>query len=220
MLNMNVHQNKQEIFAYKCLHHPKYKSELHYETYKMAELIICAGTMIGHFGIVVNGVLKAERYTSRGCELCSAYFEDNDAFPEFLYFTGSKVYTYSLVAVKKTTVAWIPVSVFEHMLEESDMMYAFMLYMSKRGLKNQLLLNCLTYQLIRERVAYWITGMHNISQNNTIPLPRSQTIWANTLHVSRSSLNQELKTMEKEGIFRIVGHVLVILDMNKLNHIL
>lgn len=220
MKNTNIEHKNLDIFAYKCIHHPNYKSEIHYETYKMAELIICAGTNIEYFGIVIEGVLKAERYTSRGCDLCSAYFEDDDVFPEFLYFTGSKVYTYSLVAVKKTKVAWIPVSIFEKMLEEADMMYAFMLYMSKRGLKNQLLLNCLTYQLIRERVAYWITGMHNISQTNAIPLPRSQTIWANTLHVSRSSLNQELKSMEKEGIFRIVGHMLVILDADKLNSIL
>ena len=57
--------------------------------------------------------------------------------------------------------------------------------------------------------------MNHLSEHERIPLPRSQTIWANTLHVSRSSLNQELKRMEKEGIFRIEGHALILLDPKK-----
>lgn len=219
MLN-TMDTKKQKIFAYECLHHPLYNREVRYQTYKTAEMLLCAGTRIDYFGIVVEGVLKAERYTNRGCDLCSAYFEDNDVFPEFLYFTGRRQYSYSLVAVKKSEVAWIPVAIFEKILEEPDMMYCFMLYISKRGLKNHLLLNCLTYRLIRERVAYWITGMHDISQNNVIALPRSQTIWANTLHVSRSSLNQELKIMEEEGYFRISNHTLIIQDIDKLTSIL
>ena len=40
------------------------------------------------------------------------------------------------------------------------------------------------------------------------------------MHVSRSSLNQELKRMEKEGIFRIEGHALILLDQKKLEDIL
>lgn len=181
--------------------------------------MLCSGSCINYFGIVVEGILRAERYTCKGCNLCSTYFENNDIFPEFLYFTGSR--EYSLVAVKKTKLAWIPVEIFEKLLEDPDMMYSFMLYISKRSLKNHLLLNCLSYRLIRERIAYWIVGLNDLSKNNNIiTLPQSQTIWANLLHVSRSSLNQELKLMEEEGYFRITNHTLTILDMDKLNSIL
>ncbi|MCB6288912.1 helix-turn-helix domain-containing protein, partial [[Clostridium] scindens] len=78
----------------------------------------------------------------------------------------------------------------------------------------------LMYQTIQQRVAYWLLSMNHLSEHERIPLPRSQTIWANTLHVSRSSLNQELKRMEKEGIFRIEGHALILLDQKKLEDIL
>jgi len=100
------------------------------------------------------------------------------------------------------------------------MMYSFMLYISKRGLKNQMLLNCLNYQTIQERVAYWLIGMNNLSQNEHIPLPKSQTMWANTLRVSRSSLNQEIKRMEALGYFRIDGHNLVLLNQKALEDLL
>ena len=45
-------------------------------------------------------------------------------------------------------------------------------------------------------------------------------IWANTLHVSRSSLNQELQRMEEAGYFRIEGHVLHLLDRQSLEQFL
>ena len=213
--------SQQTSFAYRCLHHPVYGKAFRYQCYKTAEIIQPTGTPIEEFGIVVDGILKANLYTVNGCELCSAYFEDCDVFPEFLYFTGKKVYTYTLAAVKKTEVAWIATSVFERMLQDdSEMMYSFMLYISKRGLKNQMLLNCLNYQTIQERVAYWLIGMNNLSQNEHIPLPKSQTMWANTLRVSRSSLNQEIKRMEALGYFRIDGHNLVLLNQKALEDLL
>ena len=204
------------IFAHRCMHHEIYGKRLQYETYKSSQILHSINDTIDHFGMVVDGVLKAEQYTSQGSVLCSAYFEDNDVFPELLYFTGKRQYTYTLVAVRRTTVAWMHVSDLEEMLkEDTEMMTAFMLYLSKRGLRNQMLLSCLMYQTIQQRVAYWLLSMNHLSEHERIPLPRSQTIWANTLHVSRSSLNQELKRMEKEGIFRIEGHALILLDQKK-----
>ncbi len=209
------------IFARRCKHHAVYGKKLKYETYKSSQVLRSLNDPIDHFGLVMDGVLKAEQYTSEGNVLCSAYFEDNDVFPELLYFTGKRQYTYTLVAVKRTTVAWMHVSDMEEMLkEDTEMMKTFMLYLSKRGLRNQMLLSCLMYQTIQERVAYWLLSMNHLSEHERIPLPRSQTILANTLHVSRSSLNQELKRMEKEGIFRIEGHVLILLDQKKLENIL
>lgn len=209
------------MFAHRCMRHAVYGKKLRYETYKNSQVLRSLNDPIDYFGLVVEGVLKAEQYTSQGNVLCSAYFEDNDVFPELLYFTGKRTYTYTLVAVKRTTIAWMHVSDMEDMLkEDTEMMKAFMLYLSKRGLRNQMLLSCLMYQTIQERVAYWLLSMNHLSEHERIPLPRSQTIWANTLHVSRSSLNQELKRMEKEGIFRIDGHVLILLDQKKLEDIL
>lgn len=82
--------SQQTPFAYRCLHHPVYGKAFRYQSYKTAEIIHPTGAPIDEFGIVVDGILKANLYTVNGCELCSAYFEDCDVFPEFLYFTGKK----------------------------------------------------------------------------------------------------------------------------------
>ena len=200
-------------FASSCLAHPVYGDLLRRQTYKTAETVHAQGAPIREFGIVTEGCLKTARYTVDGHELCNGYFEKDDVFPELLYFTGEKVYTYNLLAVRKTTVMWLDTSFFELMLRtDSQMLYRFMLYLSKRGLKNQMLLCCLRYQTIRERIAFWVLWMDDIAQDGCVELPASQTIWANELRVSRSSLNQEAKRMEKQGYFRMDGCRLVMLD--------
>lgn len=212
----------QASFAYSCLHHPVFGMLFRSETYRTAEVVHSAGSPIREFGIVMaGGCLKASRYTASGDELCNCYFERDDVFPELLYFSGKKEYTYTLVAVRKTTVLWLGASVFEQMLrEEHDLMYRFMLYMSERGLKNQMLLCCLRYQTIRKRVAYWLIHLDDLAQGGCVVLPPSQTIWANTLRVSRSSLNQEIKHMEELGYFRTNGHLLQVLDRKGLESLL
>ena len=111
--------------------------------------------------------------------------------------------------------------VLEEMLEKDQgLMYALLLYVCQRGLKDQLYLNCLNYQTIRERIAYWIVGLHNLSPVESVHMPGSQLILANMLHVSRSSLNQELKLMQKDGYFKVRGREMYELDEEKLNALL
>lgn len=208
-------------FADLCRRNGQYRSYFLRKTYQASQCIHPQGTKITHFGIVEEGILKAVDQTSDGVELCHAYFDAKDIFPEFLYFSGEKNYSYSLVAEKKTTVIWVPVHVMEEMLEKDRyLMYALLLYISRRGLKNQLYLNCLNYQTIRQRIAYWIVGMHSISPAEAVRMPCSQHILANMLHVSRSSLNQELKLMEKEGYFQIKGHEMQAVDVEGLKALL
>ncbi|WP_333685732.1 Crp/Fnr family transcriptional regulator, partial [Enterocloster lavalensis] len=198
-----------------------YQSYFTKKEYQGSQCIHPQGTKINHFGIVVSGILKAVDNTLDGTEMCHAYFEPKDIFPEFLYFSGERYYTYSLYAEKKSTVIWVPVYVMEEMLsKDQQLMYALLLYISQRGLKNQLYLHCLNYQTIRERVAYWIVGMNNLAPNEAVHMPCSQAVLANMLHVSRASLNQELKLMEKEGFFKIVKKEMREVDMGRLNELL
>ena len=97
---------------------------------------------------------------------------------------------------------------------------ALLLYLSQRGLKNQLYLNCLNYQTIRERIAYWILEILNIQTGQTIRMPCSQKIFANLLHLNRSSLNQELKQMEREGYFRRENGMMLDIDVERLDLLL
>ena len=131
-------------FADLCRRDARYQSYFTKKEYQGSQCIHPQGTKINHFGIVVSGILKAVDNTLDGTEMCHAYFEPKDIFPEFLYFSGERYYTYSLYAEKKSTVIWVPVYVMEEMLsKDQQLMYALLLYISQRGLKNQLYLHCL-----------------------------------------------------------------------------
>ena len=99
-------------------------------------------------------------------------------------------------------------------------MRELLLYVSQRGLKNQLYLNCMNYLTIRERIAYWLVGIQKIQSEGAIAMPRSQRIFANLLHVSRSSLNQELRAMEREGYFQMEKEKLHQVDVARLEALL
>ena len=208
-------------FADMCRSDPKYRKYFMQKTYSASQCVYQRGAKINKFGIVAEGMLKAADHTSEGVELCHAYFEAQDIFPEFLYFSGERYYTYSLYAEKKSTVEWVPVDVLEEMLRENmDLMYALLIYISQRGLKNQMYLHCLNYQTIRQRLAYWLIGMNNLSLGEAISMPCSQTVLANMLHVSRSSLNQELKQMEREGLFHLKKREIAEVNIERLRTIL
>ena len=208
-------------FADLCKRKEEYRTYFIHKTYEASQCIHPQGTRISCFGIVESGVLKAVSHTINGVEHCHSYFEAKDLFPEFLYFTGKKEYAYTLVAEKKSSVIWVPVHVMEEMLEkDQQLMYALLLYICQRGLKDQLYLNCLNYQTIRERIAYWIVGLHNLAPLERIHMPCSQQMLANMLHVSRSSLNQELKQMQSDGYFKVRNHEMYDLDEERLNALL
>ena len=59
-----------------------------------------------------------------------------------------------------------------------------------------------------------------MTSGKTVMIPRSQTILANMLHVSRASLNQELKQMEREGYFRLDKEKILGADAEKLMELL
>lgn len=211
----------QPSFARLCMENQQYQNYFFPKTYHAGECIHSRGAGISHFGIVLSGILKSVRCSREGNEICNAYFEAEDSFPEFLYLTGKRCYTYSLYVEKKASVLWIPIHVFEQMLSSDPRLTsALLLYLSQRGLKNQLYLNCLNYQTFRERIAYWILEILNIQPGQTIRMPCSQKIFANLLHLNRSSLNQELKQMEREGYFRRENGMMLDIDVERLDLLL
>ena len=83
----------------------------------------------------------------------------------FILLEKNYIPTLLVACEKNQKLLGFQLHVFERMLEEDhDMMYAFMLYISKRGMKNQALLNCLYYQTLTQRVAFWLVSMNNLDK--------------------------------------------------------
>ena len=143
-------------FADLCRRNSEFRTYFIRKTYDASQCIHPQGTKITSFGIVETGILKAVDHTRKDAEMCHAYFEARDIFPEFLYFSGEKEYSYTLAAEKRSTVLWVPVQVMEEMLEKDrQLLYALLLYPSG-GLKTS---SISTASITRPSVSGSLTGL-------------------------------------------------------------
>ncbi|WP_334332243.1 MULTISPECIES: Crp/Fnr family transcriptional regulator [unclassified Companilactobacillus] len=203
------------------LHHPLVENNYRIESYKRNTIIRTPGTLITHVGIVMDGYLKAISYSKYGKEMCGSIFGPNSIILEYLYLSGDMYYTYNLASINNCKICWLPIETFSKIvLDDKKFSKIYIQQLAQRGLENQRLIACLGYKTVRERIAYWILSDGVLSTeegpNLKVEFPVSQEAFSEILHVTRSSLNQELHKMSSEGFFQISRNVLTHIDKEKL----
>lgn len=199
-------------------------------TYGANELIIKEGEEIKDICVILEGVLKSTEYTSDGKELNSSYFYlgknldssypfAGDAFPFYLVYGGIKRYFFNTYSLKKSKVIWLPVDELLPIIEKDPIFIKNILqFVAEYACYSKIILRGVQYRKIEERLAYWMLNLNDYS--GKIKIPYSQEVLADMLHVSRSSLNQELKRLESEMLIRVNGKDIEILNMNYFINIL
>lgn len=151
-------------------------------------------------GFVLNGVLKTAQYTNTGKEINNHYFCEGDILPEYMVLSGIHQYVYNLVCVKQAVVDWLPLDQFNALISSDiEIVKNLLGYVAKRGYQSELLLHCLHYHRISERLAYYLLNTNLEKKNGWIQVPFSQKVLADKLNVTRSVLNQELINFEQSG---------------------
>lgn len=208
-------------FIENILQNPLVAGNYHIGKYKRKTIVRTPGTLITHVGIVKKGYLKAITYSKYGREMCSSIFKPDSIILEYLYLSGDMYYTYNLASISNCEICWIPIEVFSKVvLDDKEFSKIYIQQLAKRGLENQRLIACLGYKTVRERIAYWILSDERLlteeESNLHVEFPVSQEAFSEILHVTRSSLNQELHKMNLEGFFEINRNVLSHIDKDKL----
>ncbi|WP_119318149.1 Crp/Fnr family transcriptional regulator [Companilactobacillus formosensis] len=212
---------EKSTFIENVLHHPLVKDNYRIESYKRNTIIKTPGTPITHVGIVIEGYLKAISYSKYGKEMCDSLFVPNSIILEYLYLSGDMYYTYTLSSINNCKICWLPIDIFSKIVfDDKEFSKVYIQQLAQRGLENQRLIACLGYKTVRERITYWILSDSVLSTKENddlkVEFPVSQEAFAEILHVTRSSLNQELHKMSSEGFFKINHNVLSHIDKNKL----
>ncbi|SFE14892.1 Crp/Fnr family transcriptional regulator [Peptostreptococcus sp. D1] len=198
-------------------------------TYDSNTMIIREGQEIEHFAIIIEGVLKSTEYTSSGKELNSSYFfarEQHssyyfagDAFPFYLIYGGVKNYFFNVLALKKSRVVWLPVDELKEIIDKDPVFLKNILqFVAKYNCYSKVLLRGVQYRKVIERLSYWLIYMNN--SDELIEIPNSQEVLADMLHVNRSSLNQELVQLDKDGIIQFNRKNIRVLDKEYLKSLL
>ncbi len=191
------------------------------QTYHANERILEEGEPIDHICVIVSGVLKSTEYTLDGKELNSSYFfgEDTypggDAFPFYLVYGGMKNYFYHTYCLKKAHVVWLPVDELQPIINSDPVFLQNVLtFVSQYTCYSKLMLRCVQYRRVKDRLAYWL--MHLNDPNGSIRIPNSQEVLADMLHVNRSTLNQALQAYVDEEVIRMDGQNIWVIDKETL----
>lgn len=190
------------------------------KTYNKDEIIVEEGAEVQRVGFVLKGALRVTNYTAEGLELNNSYFFGSEMFSEYLVFSHARSFVYTLVCAENSEVVWMNANQFRTLVHQNaNLSQAMIYYMSCRGYRDQLLLRCIGYKTIRERLAFWLLGIHQ-RDGDSVPIPFSQQILADILHVSRSSLNHELKQLSEERILTYEDQHLHIKNRDALSELL
>lgn len=183
--------------------------------YKAKEIIQEEGEDIDSVCIIISGALKSTEYTADGRELNSSYYFAGDAFPFYLIYGGIKKTFYNTIALKKSRVVWLPIDELVKIIDNDQIfLHNILRFVAEYCCYSKLILRCLQYKKISERLSYWLLNMNN--EETEVLIPDSQSVLADILCVSRASLNQELKKFEKNGYIKLDNKKIKILDRNKL----
>ena len=188
-------------------------------SYKSKELIQEVGEDIDSVCIILSGALKSTEYTADGRELNSSYYFAGDAFPFYLIYGGVKKTFYNTIALKKSEVVWLPMDELVKIVDsDQTFLHNILRFVAEYCCYSKLILRCIQYKRIKERLCYWLLYLNDSSKD--IAIPESQSVLADILCVNRSSLNQELKIFENDGYIKIYKKKIKILNKNALEALL
>ena len=131
---------------------------------------------------------------------------------------GSKINQYSITAVTDLEVCYIDLEVFQNILDENK---EFTREIIQEFCKNELesFRRCAnrTQKLIRGNMADAILEFaNNIFKSDTFVLPLSQSEFANLVDTSRESVSRVLAEFDKDGVIKIKGREITIINKESL----
>jgi CRP-like cAMP-binding protein len=131
---------------------------------------------------------------------------------------GDKINQYSVTAVTDVEVCFIDVTVFESILEENKAFsHEIILELCQNELESFRRCANRTQKLLRGNMAdALIDFADNIFKSDNFTLPLSQSEFANLVDTSRESVSRILTEFDKDGIIKMTGKKIEILNKKSL----
>jgi len=197
-----------------CLNH------LEVTAYAPGEIIFQQGAHASRFFIVCEGVVQLFRTSPMGDKKVIDIVKAGDSFAEAVFFMGSN-YPVHAMAVDHSKLAGIAFQDFNACLS-SNCSLAFRMLggMSRRihGLVNEI--DRLTLGTACQRLAFYLLDQAQTSQagnDPTIRLNAPKHVIASRIGVKPETLSRILSRLKDEGIVEEAGHMLTVLNVEKLN---
>jgi CRP-like cAMP-binding protein len=192
-----------------CLKH------LEVMAYAPGEIIFQQGAHASRFFIVCEGVVQLFRTSPMGDKKVIDIVKAGESFAEAVFFMGSN-YPVHAMAVDHSKLAGIAFHDFNAcLISDTNLAFRMMAGMSRRihGLVNEI--DRLTLGTACQRLAFYL--LDQAGNESTIRLDAPKHVIASRIGVKPETLSRILSRLKDEGIVEEAGHMLTVLDVEKLN---
>lgn len=195
-------------------------SHLEVTSYAPGEIIFQQGAHASRFFVVCEGVVQLFRTSPMGDKKVIEIVKAGDSFAEAVFFMGSN-YPVHAMAVDHSKLAGIAFQDFNTcLINDSNLAFRMMGGMSRRihGLVNEI--DRLSLGTACQRLAFYLLEQAQTGQSgdsSTVRLNAPKHVIASRIGVKPETLSRILSRLKDEGIVEEAGHMLTVLDVEKLN---
>jgi CRP-like cAMP-binding protein len=214
------------------------------------EMLAVEGDECTGIGIVQEGQLAMQKYTSGGDCATLGLMGPGEMFGESLLFGHTKVYPVTIEAVTNSRVLILPKETVLELLDANPrIMKNFLAIMSDRVCMLNRRIALLSQKTLRQKIAYYLLELwaeqkirdrgekvppcvqpigdpeeivrlkepmrpgHRVLATPAVELPVSKEVVARLLSMPRPSLSRELISMENDGLIKVSGRVIWMVDV-------
>ncbi len=201
-------------------------------SYNKGDLVAREGDDCPGIGLILEGQLAKQKYSPSGVYSTLDLLGSGEIFGEELIFSGHRRYPTSLEAVSASKVLFINYESLLEMFAKSPQMITNFLcllsdrlhmhnqriyVLSQRTLRNKV--SCYLLELLREQLAtdnQTLEQASKIISTQAIELPASKEVIARLLAMPRPSFSRELISMERDGLIKVSGRVIWLVNLQAL----
>ncbi len=210
----------------------EYCRDTHIHLHAKGQLVIMEGATCQGVGVIIEGQAARQKFTPTGEYTTLNLLGPGTVFGADLIFSSYKHYPYSLEAL--TLVKTIHISredLLGLIAKSSQLLLNYMAFLSDRGREQDQRIHLLSQKTLRLKIAGYLLSLLEeqleyegktlreaieVPTTSAVILPVSKEVVARLLAMPRPSFSRELISMEKDGLIRVSGRNIWLMDLHGL----
>ncbi|MDD3930893.1 MAG: Crp/Fnr family transcriptional regulator [Clostridiaceae bacterium] len=196
------------------------------------EVLYHEGDPCTGIGMIIEGQLATQKYANSGDFATLELLGAGDIFGEYLIFGDRHTYPVTIEAVTNGKVIIISKEILMSLLYHNpEMMQNFLTILSNRVQAQNRRISLLSQKSLRQKIAHYLVELlhdqleaegetprtaKRIVSTQAVELPVSKEVVARLLAMPRPSFSRELISMERDGLIRVSGRVIWLVDLDRL----
>jgi len=194
------------------------------------EVLFNEGDPCTGIGMIMEGQLAMQKYSSSGDFATIELLGPGDIFGEYMIFGTRKNYTVTIEAVTNSKIIFITREMLLSILAQSPgVMNNFLTILSDRIQTQNRRISLLSQKSLRQKIANYLLELlrdqlekegespktiRKTVSTQAVELPVSKEVVSRLLAMPRPSFSRELIIMDRDGLLRVSGRVIWLLDLD------